>query len=63
MLDEERAPTLPPNAYTRNYVIHFSNRHTRDCMINITKTLNDNVASFPDGLYSETQVQLPAQVL
>ena len=28
-------------------------------MINITKTLNDNVANFPDGLFSESRVQLP----
>ena len=31
--------------------------------MNITKTLNDNVANFTDGLYSETRVQLPTQVL
>ena len=29
----------------------------------IPKTLNDNIANFPDGLYSETQVQLPTWVL
>ena len=46
---------------TRNYMVHFSSRHTRDCMINITKTLNDNVANFPDSLYSQTQVKLPTQ--
>ena len=44
-------------------MVHVSHRHTRDCMINITKTLNDNVANFPDGLYSETQMQLPTWVL
>ena len=34
-------------------------------MINTTKTLNlnDNIANFPDGLYSETQVQFPEWVL
>ena len=25
--------------------------------------MNDNIANFPDGLYSETQVQLPTRVL
>ena len=44
-------------------MVYFSHRHTGDCMINITKTLNDNVANFPDGLYSETQMQLPTQVV
>ena len=33
---------------------HFSHGHTEDCMINITKTQNDNVANFPDSLYSQT---------
>ena len=44
---------------------HFSCRHTRDYIINNTKTLNlnDNIAYFPDGLYSETLVQLPTWVL
>ena len=42
-------------------MVHFSCRHTRDCINNTAKTLNlkDNIANFPDGLYSETQVQLP----
>ena len=44
-------------------MVNFSGRHTRDHMISITKTLNDNVANFPDGLYSENQVQLPTWVL
>ena len=36
---------------------------TQDTMINRTKTMNDNVANFSDGLYSQTQLQLPTQVL
>ena len=46
-------------------MVHFGHRHTRDCIINTTKTLNlnDSIANFPDGLCSETQVQLPEQVL
>ena len=34
--------------------------YTKDCIINTTKTLNlnDNIANFLDGLYSETQLQL-----
>ena len=31
-LDEERIFTLPPNAQTRNYMVHFGCRHTRDCV-------------------------------
>ena len=49
--------------YCLNYMIHFSCGHTRDFMINITKALNNNRANFPDGLYSESQVQLPTWVL
>ena len=37
-------------------MVHFSHRHTEDCMINITETLDDNVANFPDGLYSEGNI-------
>ena len=44
-------------------MVHFGHGHTRDCMINITKTLNDNIANFPDGLYSQTRMQLPIWVL
>ena len=44
-------------------MVHFSHRHTGDYIINITKTLNDNVANFPDGLYSQTRMQLPVWVL
>ena len=32
-------------------------------MNNITKTVNDNIANFPDGLYSQTRMQLLAWVL
>ena len=31
-------------------------------MKNITKTMNENIANFLDGLYSETRVQLPAWI-
>ena len=41
-------------------MVHFSHRHTRDCINNITNTLNDNIANFPDGLYTQTRMQLPA---
>ena len=46
-------------------MVHFSQRHMRDCINNTTKTLNlnDNVANFPDGLYFESQAQLPTLVL
>ena len=32
-------------------------------MNNITKTMNDNIANFPDGLYSQTRMQLLTKVL
>ena len=46
-------------------MVQFGHRHTRECINNTTKTLNltDNIANFPDGLYSETQVQLSTQGL
>ena len=37
MLDEERIFTLPPNAQTRNYVVHFGCRQARGCINNTTK--------------------------
>ena len=41
-------------------MVHIGHIHTRDCIIITTKTLNlnDNIAIFPNCLYSETQVQL-----
>ena len=63
MLDEQRIPTLPHNALTGNYVVYFSLGYTVDCMNNITKTMNENISSFLDGLYTETRMQLPAWVL
>ena len=47
----------------RNYVVHFGLGHTGDCMNNITDTINDNIANFLDGLYSQTRMQLLAWVL
>ena len=32
-------------------------------MNNITKTMNDNIANFPDGMYSQTRMQLLTWVL
>ena len=40
MFDEERTFTPPPNAQTRNYMVYFGHRHTRDCINNTTKTQN-----------------------
>ena len=34
-----------------------------DCIHNITETMNENITNFPDGLYSQTRIQLFAQVL
>ena len=31
-VDEERTFTLPPNAETRNCMLSFGLRHTRDCI-------------------------------
>ena len=44
-------------------MVHFDHRHTRDYMNNITKTMNDNIANFPDGLCSKTRTQLLTWVL
>ena len=32
MNDEEITFTFPYNAETRNYMVHFGGRHTRDCI-------------------------------
>ena len=32
-------------------------------MNNIRETMNDNIANLPDDLYSQTRMQLPAQLL
>ena len=37
ILDEERTPTLPHNAQTRNYMSYFGLQCTGDYMNNITK--------------------------
>ena len=47
----------------RNYMVHSGLRHTGGCMNNITETINDNIANIPDGLYSQTRMQLQAWVL
>ena len=44
-------------------MVHFGLRHTGDCVNNITETLNDNIAHFPDALYSQTKMELIAWVL
>ena len=41
-------------------MVHFGLKH---CMLNITETINDNIANFPDGLYTQTRMQLLAWVL
>ena len=42
---------------------HFGLGHAGDCMNNITETINDNGANFPDSLYSQTRMQLQACML
>ena len=44
-------------------MVHFGFGHTGDCMNNITETMNNSIANFPDGLYSQTRMQLLAWVL
>ena len=44
-------------------MVHFGLRHRGDCMNNITETMNDNIANFPDGLHCQTRMQLLAWVL
>ena len=44
-------------------MVHFGLRHTGYCKINITETINDNMANFPDVLYSQTRKQLLVWVL
>ena len=44
-------------------MVHFGLRHTGDYINNIAETMNENIANFPDGLYSQTRMQLLAWVL
>ena len=44
-------------------MVHFGCGHTGDYMNSITETMNDNIFNFPDGLYSQTIMQLLAWVL
>ena len=47
-----------------NYMVHFGFRNIGDCMkITLQKTVNDNIDNFPDALYSQTRMQLLAQVI
>ena len=43
MFDEERTFTLPPNAQTRNYMVHFGCRQARDCINNSTRNLKSEM--------------------
>ena len=44
-------------------MVCFGLRHTGDCINKTSKTVYDNIDSFPDGLYSYARMQLHAWVL